>query len=371
MNEKSFSIRRFAMSDVNDVVQLLKLAFKKEVSSEWWNWKYKLNPAGFWGELGDIWIAENMNQVVGHLGIIPEKIKVGSRTAIAGQVVDVANHPDYRGLGIFLNVAKKMMSAQEAQKRYDVLYAFPNELSCKHWVPKLGWKMFRIVEFLKFLDYDRPLKSILAHTRTSNFISWSGKTALRAIRIARSISPSLLLKKFAGDPVEIKEVDKFPSEIDNFWELVRSEYETVLERTSAFLNWRFSKHFGNYRIYIARSIEKGGIVGYLVWKKPEIQNVLNIIDLQALPGEDKCVLDLVDMAIKVSKEEGLDLIHCRIPTWHKYAKILYKLGFISVGRTLEWMKTYQYRLCTYPIPGKPRISRMQKWFYTFADTDDM
>ena len=47
-------IRRFTISDVGNVLGLRERAFKQRYSDEWWNWKYRLNPAGFRGEDGDI-----------------------------------------------------------------------------------------------------------------------------------------------------------------------------------------------------------------------------------------------------------------------------------------------------------------------------
>ncbi len=355
------------MSDVENVVQLLKLAFGSDFSIEWWNRKYKLNPAGFWGEKGDIWIAESMNQVVGHFAVIPEKIKLGSETVTAAQIVDAATHPEYRGLGIFKTLIKKVCS--ETQDRYSFLFGFPNETTYRSYL-KLGWRSFGTVEFLNFLNYDRPLRSLF----TNYFFARFGKIALRTLRAARYVSPSLLLRKHAGHPVEIKKVEQFPDEMDNFWKLARLEYETILERTTTFLNWRFSRCFGSYQKYVAQSVENGSIVGYLVLKKTEmrnVQNVLAITDLHALPGEDKCILNLIDLAIRIGKSNGLDLIHCRIPPWHEYAKILYKLGFICVGRTLQRLKIYKPTylvLCNFT--EKKTIPNQQGWFYTLTDTDD-
>lgn len=367
MNRKSFAIRRFTRSDVEDVIQLLKLVFGSNFSVEWWNWKYKSNPAGFWGETGDIWIAESMNQVVGHFAVIPEKIKLGSETVTAAQIVDAATHPEYRGLGIFKTLVKRV--CLETQNRYSFLFGFPNETIYKSYL-KLGWRSFGVVEFLKFLNYDRPLRSFF----TNHFFAWSGKMALRALRAARYVSPNLLLRKHAGDPVEIKKVEQFPNEMDDFWKLVRSEYETILERTTTFLNWRFSRCFGSYQKYVAQSVENGSIVGYLVLKKTEmrnVQNVLAITDLHALPGENRCISSLIELAIRNGKSNGLDLIHCRIPPWHGYAKILYTLGFISVGRTLQRLKIYKPTyLVFYNFREKKTVPKQQGWFYTLNDTDD-
>jgi len=364
MNEKSFSLRRFALSDVSNVIKLFELVFGGRFSPEWWNWKYKENPAGFWGKQGDIWIAENGNEVVGHLAVIPEKIKLGSETVTAAQLVDGATHPEYRRLGIFRKLVREVCS--EAESRYGFIFGFPDEFHKVY--QRLGWKSFRMVEFLNVLNSDRPLKTFF----NNNLLVWSGKMAFRVFRGSRYLSPRLFLKKYRGGAVEISKVERFPDEIDSFWKQARLKYETIIERTAAFLNWRFSRYFGNYQIYLARSVEKGDVVGYMVLKKTEIrgvQNILDIVDLHALPDENKCVLELISLATAIAKNEGLDLIHCRVPKWHECAKIMRKLGFVSLGATLEWVKLYQPRLILYRTAEVGKIPKMQTWFYTLADTD--
>lgn len=366
MNKKSFSVRRFVMSDVSDVVKLLELVFKRPFSPEWWNWKYKLNPAGFWGEKGDIWIAENVNkEIVGYWAVIPEKIKFGFKTVTVAQGVDAATHPDYRRLGIHKTLMKNVCS--DAKNRYGFIFSFPREILYKY-RSRHGWEDLRIPEFLKFLNYDRPLRSFF----NNNFVVWSGKTALKAYQAGKNLLSNPFLKKSTGDSIEIQKINQFPDEIDDFWKQVRSEYEMCLERTATFLNWRFSRHFGDYQIFMARFVQNRNIAGYLVLKRTRIltiQNVLDVVDLQALPGEDKCVLNLIDTAITVAKNEGLDLVHCRVPAWHRYATILSKKGFISTNRTFRLLKMYQPHVVFYHFKNERIIPKIQQWFYTLADTD--
>jgi len=353
------------MSDISGVVKLLQLVFKRPFSAEWWNWKYRLNPAGFWGEKGDIWIAENANkEIVGHWAVIPEKIKFGSTTITIAQEVNAATHPGYRRLGINKTLVRNVCS--DIQNRYNFIFSFPREILYK---PRLrqGWKDYRIVQFVKFLNYDQPLRRF----SSNDFIIWSGKTYLKMLSTLKHLSPSALLKKYAGSPIEIQEVEQFPVEIDEFWNLARAENEFVLERTATFLNWRFSKHLGNYQKYIGRSIRDGSILGYLVLEKREMlkkQNVLDIVDLYALRSEEKLLSNFVDMAVKIAENEELEQVWCWVPPWHRYATILSKKGFISPHRLFRLLKKYQPRVIFYQLSRKGTIPKKQKWYYTLADT---
>jgi len=189
MNERRFSTRRFRMSDVDGVVELFKLVFKGNFSREWWNWKYRANPAGFWGEEGDIWVAESGNKIVGHWAVIPEKIKIGSQTVTAAQPVDAATHPGYRKRGIYRTLVEELFS--DIQCRYDFVFSFPVEVLAKSHI-RHGWRVSRLGEFLMFLNYDRPLR------RFSNnvFLIWSGKVGLKAFQSGRHIFQRLLGGKF-------------------------------------------------------------------------------------------------------------------------------------------------------------------------------
>jgi len=164
---------------------------------------------------------------------------------------------------------------------------------------------------------------------------------------------------------------RFPKEINDFWKLARLEHDIILERDSSFLNWRFSNHLGNYQKFVARSDETRKITGYIVVKKTSIRgilNILDIVDLHALPCEDKSLMDLIRFVIDIAKSDELNIVHCRVPQWHKYAKFLRKLDFVSIGRTFEYAKLYQPRLIIYPLAQNTGLD-LNKWFFTLADTD--
>ena len=54
----NISIRKFKPTDVDGIINLLAIVFDTKFTREWWDWKYRSNPYGFFGEEGDIWVAE-------------------------------------------------------------------------------------------------------------------------------------------------------------------------------------------------------------------------------------------------------------------------------------------------------------------------
>jgi GNAT superfamily N-acetyltransferase len=364
MEQKKFSTRKFEISDVDGIVELFNKVFQGNFSREWWERKYLQNPAGFHGEKGDVWIAETSDgKVVGHWAVIPERLKLGSKTVEVAQAVDAATHPDYQGQGIFKSLVKNVCS--DAKERYGLVFGYPNEIYKGY--EKLGWRSYRITEFLNFVNYDRALGNYFKN----RVFSGLAKTALKALRAWNFLGISLHSDKITGDKAEIEEVSEFSGEMENFWNLSRSQYEIALERDYHFLLWRFSEQLGSYRRFIAHSSSNGKILGYAVFKKTSIRaipEVLDVVDLHSLPDQDKTIVDLIKSAVEIGKKEEFNVIHCRVPSWHKYGIFLRKLMFVQVGNALELAGLYQPRLITYP-PTQEEMIDIKGWFYTLADTD--
>jgi hypothetical protein len=361
-----YSIRKFSLSDIDGVVQLMNLVFKPQISftKEWWRWKYECNPAGFDSETG-ILVAEDQGMIVGHYAVIPFKIQIGNKIVIAAQSVDTAVHPEYRRLGMFSELARKTYA--EVLNRYPFLFGFPSEMAYKGFVD-LGWKDYPINELVKFVNYDNPLRLFL-----SNRLKISGaKFILKTLQTIKKVRWSGFLRNIDGEDVDMNRIDEFDWATDDFWETARLDYEVVLERTASFLNWRFSKKFGDYQIWEGLSKKDGKMVGYIVFKRTrirEMENVLDVVDLIALPKQDKFILNAINLIQHISKELGFDVIHIRAPVWHRYARILSSQGFIDIGSLLHSAKSYQPRLILYDFDGTHSAPNVQKYFYSLADTD--
>lgn len=358
IKQTNFTIRKFDPSDIDGIIALLNHVFKPKFTRDWWKWKYELNPNGFWGQDGDIWVAESNDRIIGHYAVLPEKIKYYSKVVDMAQSVDTAVHPDYRGLGIFSMLARKVYS--DAKSRYSFLLGFPSEMAHGGFL-KLGWKdLSSLQEHTKILNYNaligRKFKNPLYAMSGKIFL----KTYCRLTEISKTFSPRII----RGNEAEIDKVESFPAEIGAFWDQNREYYSVVLERTSLFLNWRFSKIFGEYQIFIGRSKKNKKILGYIVLRKAA--NTLDVIDLISLPNEDKALLQLIDVAIETGTNAGVDSLRCLFPKWHKTTAILAKKGFIS-PKPLRFRGKYIPQFIYYNLTGKD--SPVNEWFYTYADTD--
>jgi len=156
-------------------------------------------------------------------------------------------------------------------------------------------------------------------------------------------------------------------EINDFYKKLSKNYEIILERTKKFLNWRFSKKFGIYRIFLARNLKENKIVGYIVIRKRE--NVIYIVDLVNLPNEDRALMQLINTAVEIGLDEGVNLIRCWLPNWHKNVIFLNKLKFIPLNKISRLARQYSMRFILYDLKLENNLPNINEYFYTLADTD--
>jgi len=261
----------------------------------------------------------------------------------------------------------------DIQDRYAFVFSFPREVLYQARLIQ-GWKQFPVTQYGLLLNSDiafriLPKHDLLMKTRA---LRWFARAVFKAERVGRNLPRDSFPDKPIGDSAKIKKVSQFPPEIEDFWKQARLGYELCLERTAAFLNWRFSEYFGNYLVLLARHNQNEDIAGYTVLRKTSIfgsQNVLDVLDLQILPSDDKTASDLVDMVLRFAENEELDLIRCWVPPWHRYAAILLRKGFVYLTLASKLQRRSQPHVFFRRLRNEGAASRIQQWFYTLADTD--
>ena len=363
LKEKTYSLRRFSISDVTSVVQLLNNVFKPPTpfTEEWWHWKYEKNPAGFWGEQGDAWVAEDKGEIVGHYAVIPSIISLYGKTILAGQSVDTAVHPEYRGMGIFGSLAKNVYA--DIKNRYSFLYGYPTEMAYKGFLG-LGWKENPVNDLMMFVNYRRPLESLLSN----RLEILSAASFLKVYQSMKRASTLHKTKSKHDEEIVAEETSKFKDDENTLWETRKDDSKIILERTSSFLNWRFSKIFGDYRIWIGKSLKDNSTKGYLVLRKNRQNKItfLDIVDFYSSADGDKLLFTVLDLSLR---EKDIDIVRMRVPGWHRYSRILAERGFVGLGKILNLVGMYQPKFVTFQINGSQITPKIHDWFYSSADSD--
>lgn len=135
---------------------------------------------------------------------------------------------------------------------------------------------------------------------------------------------SLRVRQNRRHLVTIRDVERFDERVDAFGAEAGGPFEFVLERTQAYVNWRYADpRAGDFAIKLAE--EEGQMVGYAVLRKTNGR--AQLADMMALPGRDDVVQTLTIAALEHFREAGEPTVQFLMPKNHAYEQTLRSCGF--------------------------------------------
>src|SRR5947209_19987500 len=126
---------------------LLALSFDREITADYFRWKYLDNPAG--RVLG--FAAFSNGEPVSFYGVIPEIYLIGDEPLRIYQSMDTMTHPNFRRRGLFVTLALRTYELIEQQEGRCDLIGQPSDQSLPGFIGKLGWKQIHGFPYLIFL----------------------------------------------------------------------------------------------------------------------------------------------------------------------------------------------------------------------------
>lgn len=217
----SFTIRPYQVNDERSVLELWKIAFRKEMLPKIWRWKFLENPYG----LRMLVTIDQFGKVVVAYGGIPYRAIWNGEEIEIVHLMDVMSHPQVRKSGLFIHTVNAFIQSMCGAGKAVMLYGFP------------GKYHFDIGN--KYLEYKR----------LGDFCYMNANIA--EIHFSHMQGSLILISN--------------PSEFHDFdWKRALSDYRITILRSQSFLEWRFFNHPSNqYSIYLYKD-NHGKPVGYLV-----------------------------------------------------------------------------------------------------------
>lgn len=221
-------LRALQKDDLNQLIDVYYWCFDKQVSIDYFIWKYYENPAG--EIIGSV--ACDKGRVIALYGLIPDDYVANNQNFKVYQAMDIMVHPNYQGMGLFteLSIATSNRIFNENPNSYFIGY--PGESSFHGFTKKAGWS--------------NPANIRLLFTHKSVF---KLKTAFR--------------KK---TNLKVSGFSHMDNHFDNFFlqkEIVPMPIQKKIDKD--FLNWRcFSPYTKEFKgVYFEN---ENGIVGYVIYK---------------------------------------------------------------------------------------------------------
>lgn len=319
----------------------------------YWNSFIKGNPCS----IQKTFIALNeQNRIIAHFSMVPFKFRKGEESLLGGFVCELMVDEDYRQELLFPKMLLKMIREYKGLG-VDFLYSLGNRTEVVKAYQSFG---FRIIGELTVYAKPYKLTRIVQHL-TKN------KVLIAVMKPILSIVESALhLRRSAdGADLEIIEIPRFDSSIDQFISSVQKHFPYCILRNAAILNWRtVDSPSRKYQILVTK--EKGGIIGYVVLRRMKMKqfDVLSIVDILFSPERFDAGKALLNAAHKIALQLGVDMSTCLSSTHDPLFPVLKKSGYF---KTPETFSLFLHE----PKGSSPRFKEdsFDKWHLTWLDHD--
>ena len=303
--------RPYAPGDEAAIGALFAQSFGKPIAPDFWRWRFLGNP--YAPPMIDL--AWDGDVLAAHYAVSPVMLAMDGEPRLAALSMTTMTHPDYRGRGLFVQLASSLYD-RLASGGYAAVWGFPNAQSHRGFIRDLQWRNVHEIPTLR-LD--------------------------------------LTKRKRAAAAGNVEELTSCDARIDALWERCRTLRPLLGWRDARHLNWRYLQHPTNrYRIVFAGS-------GYAVFKR--FGDEVDLVDLLVAGDEnnDEAVARALVSAV-VERSEGARAVNTWMPLDSPLHLELEKLGFVTAAPT-----TY---LGIRPFGGtRFDAADVRNWHYSMGDSD--
>ncbi len=127
----------------------------------------------------------------------------------------------------------------------------------------------------------------------------------------------------------ITTLERFDDRVGKLFEDAAEAFDFLIVREKNYMNWRYCDPAGG-RFTVRAAEEQGRLLGFLVFKIGEGEGY--VADLLVLPGRIDVVRSLVEDALRIFREAGVELVNCWMISRHPYNRVLRKYGFIDTRK---------------------------------------
>lgn len=293
-----------------NLTELFEKSFGRALDEQILRWRYLDNP------MKDVLVAVQIedNRLVANYSASPCLVCIDGKVYKTGLSMTTMTHPDYRGRGLFPQLANELYDHMNS-RNYLMVWGFPNPNSHQTFNKYLGWKDIFSIPMMQ-----------------------------------------LSLLEFKGD--------KCIPCCDNDFDLNYPKYKNpqgliCVQKDKPYLRWRYRNNPGNvYQNFIIRTTDK--VSSFCVTKF--YLDTLDLVDFQAdNPDEGEYLLRQI---ISLGINKGCKYIYCWAPPHHFMYSLCKRIGFqVSLHKTNFGFKPF---INTEP---ESTVGQYVNWFIQPGDSD--
>lgn len=359
MHEDPDIIADFRPGDEEEINALYNEVFGGRRSLEEWRWKFRDHP---FPDLAMISKLVRRGRIIGHVGSLPSRFKVGEKTVLGGQIVDYLIHPSFQ-LGKRSNFINQELNTRmkDAFVNSGIAfgYGFPNALSYP-----VAMKYLKHAEDLTQVPiWKKPLRPPPLRRGSPD----EGRFASLRRLGARSMWHLRRMTSRRGFPGEegfvLAPLSGPDPGLDAFWQEASGQLRIARVRDGKHLAWRFfNKPGGAYRFWLLR--RNAMTMGYAVTKvKPGTVRTGYLIDFLVRPEEGILEI-LLRLVSRRMADDEIDVLQCLAVAGSAAARTLERMGFRREPegvRMIAWLLT--------PSIDRSDFFDERNWHVTYADLD--
>jgi len=318
---------------------------------QYWTWKYFKNPAG----KGGFALALDGKRIVGRVGGIPLRMRVGEKEVLSAQALDTDIMNEYRK-GFTYYRLDNMAIKVGKEKGVGFVFGFSTKSTYEISTKTLGFRhAAAVVKWVKLLDPIPFLGKKLGITKYTEVL----RNNLR--RFATRKQNPFHGKKEQG--LSGPDLIHFDKRFDQLWEKsIKGEIAVV--RDAKYLNWRYIEcPVADYKTYYIEHSER--IEGYVILQVIEREGIIYGYIVDLLVAEEECIDKLLSKAIEYFRNQNVAAVVCWTPKVSLLASSLKNRGFLE--RKLEHniiVKNY----CPEQLDIE-FLTNEKHWQYSFGDSD--
>lgn len=276
---------------------------------------------------------------------------IEQKNYIGAQSLDTITDINYRGQGIFVNLAKEVYN-ELTQNNFKLVYGFPNGNSIYGFKKRLDWQILDPVPFLI-----KPLKTKY-FTKKIKFLKW-----LPGIRIP-------LLYNRNQKNYQITKDNKFPDDVNEIWQKFSKNINIALDRSQDYLNWRYiEKPNSDYQILHCTN-KDGQYLGYVVYTvlRKHGGKIGYIMELIYDIKTPKAGTSLLRQAILDIKKQDADLVLAWSFNHAPNYNIFKKEFFIKIPDKLKPIELH-FGAVSFDQLLDNTIYNRNNWYISYSDSD--
>lgn len=303
------------------ILELFKASFNKDLSLDFWNWRFRDNPVRkFMIKL--MW---DNDVLAGHYAVCPTQMMIEGNSVLTSLSMTTMTHPNYAGRGIFSKLAEELYHDIHNEFGVAAVWGFPNTNSHYGFIKNLAWRDLAVIPTLSM--------------KTSRFKG--------------------------GGKMSISHINDFDEKHVNGFREVTSGFSVKTDRSLAYLKWRFIQNPVN--VYDVFELEDAGSSYYAVTKKFKSFSESGSYEVDILetsfPAESGAVGSLVATILDHYRSFNISKINLWLPLTDPR-----HIHFEKNGFSYEPPLTY-LGIRAFDAALKPKVDDFRNWFFAMSDSD--